>query len=193
MTTSSPQGKMKAMAAHVDYVQLAVTSTRRAFVTAMPYMFLVSDGTLSRLSGPVRTLPFDKLDLTTEDLPASSSSERIGRMFVALAIRKVIDTFPNMITVGRTANNDLVVADVSVSKFHAYFREAGRETGKQGARGIELSDAGSKNGTWVGEQELAPRGEAVPVKVGDRLRFGRIGFTVVDAGVCWDTIERMRR
>jgi pSer/pThr/pTyr-binding forkhead associated (FHA) protein len=102
-----------------------------------------------------------------------------------LPIRKVIDTFPNMITVGRTANNDLVVSDVSVSKVHAFFTQT--------PHGLELADAGSKNGTWVGSEELPPRGPARAVKLGDRLRFGRIGFTVVDAGVCWDTMDRMRR
>lgn len=169
-----------------DIVQVALASTRRAFVAAMPYTFIVSDGTLARPIGPVRTMPFDRIDLTTEDLPTSTASEKPAtRLFMALPIRKVIDTFPNMITVGRTANNDLVIADVSVSKFHAFFTQT--------PRGLELADAGSKNGTWVGIEELVPRGDARPVKLGDRLRFGRVGFTVVEAGVCWDTIDRMRR
>jgi hypothetical protein len=103
-----------------------------------------------------------------------------------LPIRKVIDTFPNMITVGRTANNDLVVADVSVSKFHAFFGQT--------PRGLELSDAGSKNGTWVGAEEPpAARRGAGRSSSATGFRFGRVGFTVVDAGVCWDTIDRMRR
>lgn len=169
-----------------DILQLALASTRRAFVAAMPYTFIVSDGTMNRGVGPVRTLPYDRIDLTTEDLPTSTASEKPGaRAFIAIPIRKVIDTFPNMITVGRTGNNDLVVADVSVSKFHAFF--------SQSPRGLELADAGSKNGTWVGADELPPRGDGRAVKLGDRLRFGRVGFTVVDAGVCWDTIDRMRR
>jgi hypothetical protein len=164
-----------------------MASTRRAFVSALPYTFMVSDGTLSRGSGPVRTMPLDRIDVTTDDLPTttSSSDRHASRAFMVLAIRKVYDTFPNMITVGRTANNDLVVPDVSVSKFHAFFKVT--------PKGFELADAGSKNGTWVAGKELAPRGDAVPVKLGDRLRFGRIEFTVVDPGVCWDTIDRMRR
>jgi hypothetical protein len=164
-----------------DYVQLALASTRRAFVAAMPYTFIVSDGKLGRPSAPMR-VPSEPGD----DLPTSTASDRhAARPFVALAIRKVNDTFPNMITVGRTANNDMVVADASVSKFHAFFKKT--------PKGFELADAGSKNGTWVAGQELAPRGDAAPVKLGDRLRFGRVEFTVVDAGVCWDAIDRMRR
>jgi pSer/pThr/pTyr-binding forkhead associated (FHA) protein len=169
-----------------DILQIALASTRRAFVTAMPYTFIVSDGTLSRAMGPVRTMPFERIDLTIEDVPTSTASEKPGaRTFIALPIRKVIDTFPNMITLGRTANNDLVIGDVSVSKFHAFFTQT--------PRGLELADAGSKNGTWIGGDELPPRGQPHPVRLGDRLRFGRVGFTVVDPGVCWDTIDRMRR
>src|SRR5688572_9337244 len=151
----------------------------------MPYTFIVSGGMLSRgNTGPMRTLGSG--EGSADDLPTSSSSDRqSARSFVAIAIRKVNDTFPNMITVGRTANDDMVMPDVSVSKFHAFFKKT--------TRGFELADAGSKNGTWVAGEELAPRGLALAVKLGDRLRFGRVEFTVVDAGVCWDTIDRMRR
>jgi FHA domain-containing protein len=169
----------------VDYVQLA--SSRPAFVSALPFTFIVSDGTLARVTGPQRTAPVDKADvLTTQDHP---SSDRQARVFMAFPLRKVIDTFPNMITVGRTANNDLVVPDVSISKFHAFFRDLGEQRGPR----YDLTDAGSKNGTWVSGVQVPPRGAAAPVKLGDRIRFGRIEFTVVDAGICWDTIERMRR
>ena len=171
----------------VDYVQLALSSSRRGFLTALPFTFIISDGTLARVSGPQKTVPVEKADiLSTQDHP---SSDRHGRTFMVLPLRKVIDTFPNMITLGRTANNDLVVPDVSISKFHAFFRDLGETRGPR----FDLTDAGSKNGTWVSGVPVSPRGEAVAVKLGDRLRFGRIEFTVVDAGACWDTIDRMRR
>jgi hypothetical protein len=171
----------------VDYVQLALASSRRGFVTSLPYVFIISDGTLARVSGPQRTVPVEKADLiSTQDHP---SSDKQGRSFMALPLRKVIDTFPNMISLGRTANNDLVVPDVSISKFHAFFRDLGEQRGPR----FDLTDAGSKNGTWVSGVPVPPRGAAVPIKLGDRLRFGRIEFTVVDAGACWDTIDRMRR
>jgi pSer/pThr/pTyr-binding forkhead associated (FHA) protein len=175
------------VAQSVDYTQLALSSTRQAFVAAAPYAFIISDGTLARASGPQRTVPIDKVELgATQEHP---SSDRQARVFIALPVRKSIETFPNMITVGRTANNDLVVPDVSISKFHAFFRDLGDSRGPR----FDLTDAGSKNGTWVSGAPLAPRGEAAPVRLRDRIRFGRIEFTVVDAGVCWDTIDRMRR
>ncbi len=174
------------MAAAVDYVQLALSSTRVAFVIASPYTFIVSDGTLPRMTGPHRTVPLEKVDvLATQEAPPVTDRDKLpGRAFMAFALRKVSDTFPHMISVGRTNNNDLVVPDMSISKLHAFF--------SHGPRGFEVADAGSKNGTWVGGDLLGPRQPRL-VKLGDRIRFGRIEFTVVDAGACWDIIDRMRR
>jgi hypothetical protein len=172
------------VAGPVDYVQLALSSTRVAFVLASPYTFIVSDGTLPRLTGPHRTVPLEKVDfLATQEAPAVAD-KLPGRAFMAFALRKVSDTFPHMISVGRTNNNDLVVPDMSISKLHAFFSHS--------PRGFEVADAGSKNGTWLGGEPLQPRQPRL-IKLGDRLRFGRIEFTVVDAGVCWDTVDRMRR
>jgi len=172
------------VAAAVDYVQLALSSTRVAFVLASPYTFIVSDGTLPRM-GAHRTVPLEKVDvLATQEAPAVADKQPPGRAFMAFALRKVTDTFPHMISVGRTNNNDLVVPDMSISKLHAFFSHT--------PRGFEVADAGSKNGTWLGGDLLQPRQPRL-LKLGDRIRFGRIEFTVVDAGACWDTIERMRR
>jgi FHA domain len=171
----------------VDFVALALASPRRAFVVAAPFTFIISDGTLPRLSGPHRTVPVEKLDvLSTQDAPPGTDRQSLGRSFMALALRKVSDTFPHMITLGRTGNNDLVVADSSISKLHAIFTHSAQ-------KGFELADAGSKNGTWVAGRQLVARGEATAVRLGDRIRVGRIEFTVVDPGACWDTVDRMRR
>jgi hypothetical protein len=171
----------------VDYVHLALCSSKRAFTSAMPYFFLVSDGALERPARPVRTAPFEKADFgtTMNGLSEAEKKPPEPREFMVLAIRKMNETFPTMITLGRTANNDLVVPDVSVSKFHAFFRVLPKR--------LELGDAGSKNGTFIGMRELVPRGDAEPVKLGERVRFGRVNFEVVDAGGCWDAIERKRR
>jgi FHA domain len=171
----------------IDFVGLALTSARRAFVDASPYTFIISDGTFPRHSGSYRPTGSDKVDVLAT-LEANPAAERQvpGRAFIALALRKVSDTFPHMITLGRTANNDLVVNDASISKLHAFFTEHPN-------KGFGLVDAGSRNGTFVAGAPLPSRGAAMPVRLGDRLRFGRIEFTVVDPGACWDTVDRMRR
>jgi hypothetical protein len=168
--------RFQSMMVPVDYVQLALASTRRAFINASPFTFIVSDGTLARASGP---------HYSVSDLAAMEKHLVGGRTFLALPLRKATDTFPQMITVGRTANNDLVIPDSSISTVHAIFMQT--------ARGFELADVGSKNGTSAAGEPLPPRGAAHLIKLGERLRFGRIEFTVVDAGSCWDTVDRMRR
>lgn len=55
--------------------------------------------------------------------------------------------FKNMITVGRASNNDIVLDEPSVSKFHAYL--------KVGPKGWLLCDAGSKYGTALNGIRIA--------------------------------------
>lgn len=75
------------------------------------------------------------------------------------------------VTVGRTQNNDIVLADSTVSKFHAFFR-------KNAYGEYLLQDAGSKNGTFLDGQPVpgrdAGKGQLVSEKA--RLRFGTVEF-----------------
>jgi hypothetical protein len=72
--------------------------------------------------------------------------------------------FPDMITVGRTPNNDIVLRDATVSRLHAFFRHKGDTW--------QIADGGSKNGTFLDGLALAPRkekglGTGQVVKIGD--------------------------
>ncbi len=60
-------------------------------------------------------------------------------------------SFADRITIGRTHNNDIAIVDHSVSRLHAYVRQAGG--------GWVIADAGSKNGSWLGGAVLEPRRE----------------------------------
>ena len=73
------------------------------------------------------------------------------------------------ITVGRTSNNDVVLFDNTVSRFHAVlsFDE------KAGTWRVE--DAESQNGTFVNDARLAPR-TTVPLADGASLRFGAVSL-----------------
>ncbi|HEX8950905.1 MAG TPA: FHA domain-containing protein, partial [Polyangia bacterium] len=116
--------------------------------------------------------------------PKAPATERGGRPLV-LPLRKVQSTFPSMITIGRTDNNDLVVPDEQVSKFHAFFRIVGDR--------VELSDAGSRNGTFVGNRRLESRGASAPVSPGDRCAFGAVEFQLFDARGCWEWLRQLDR
>lgn len=60
-------------------------------------------------------------------------------------------SFPDRITIGRTPNNDVVINDHSVSRFHAYVRHDGTTW--------IVADAGSKNGSWLDKSSLEARKE----------------------------------
>ncbi|MHC4597579.1 MAG: FHA domain-containing protein [Planctomycetota bacterium] len=69
-------------------------------------------------------------------------------IFVAQVLKGGRNAFHNMITVGRTPNNDIVVPHPCVSKFHAFFRE------EAPGEGLNLWDAGSSYGTKVDGKRL---------------------------------------
>ena len=72
------------------------------------------------------------------------------------------------ITVGHTENNDIVIEDESVSRFHAYFQQSGSSW--------KLVDTGSRLGTWLDEAQLRPN-TATEVNDGAQLRFGKVQVT----------------
>jgi pSer/pThr/pTyr-binding forkhead associated (FHA) protein len=76
-------------------------------------------------------------------------------------------SFRDRITIGRTNNNDVVISDPSVSRLHAYVRQAD---------GWLIADAGSKNGSWLGHAALEPRRETA-LPPGAVVRFGDVRMT----------------
>ncbi len=74
--------------------------------------------------------------------------------------------FPDRIGIGR-AGTDVVLAYPLISKYHAYIRQEGSTW--------LLSDAGSRNGTFVDRQRLTS-GEARPLRERCDLRLGPYGF-----------------
>jgi hypothetical protein len=85
------------------------------------------------------------------------------------------NAFGRGITLGRTGNNDVVLDDGSVSRFHAWFSRDAGDTG------FLLTDAGSRNGSYVLGTRLVAR-KAVPVADGHRLRFGQVEVSFYSAG-----------
>ena len=99
-----------------------------------------------------------------------------------MALRKVATAVPSAITFGRGSANDVIMPDSFVSKVHAFLR--------RGAHGWELSDAGSRNGVWIGGKRLDTKGTPAPVSSGDVLTFGRVVFFFLDAGALWDRMHQ---
>ena len=81
-----------------------------------------------------------------------------------------------IVTLGRESRQDVVIPDMSVSRFHAFAKP-----GPDGA--LVLQDAGSTNGTTVNGESVLTTGAGPPrrLKPGDNVRLGHIELTFTDA------------
>ena len=106
------------------------------------------------------TLPHGRVTLDEVDLQIFPLTKKPGA------------SFPDRITIGRTNNNDVVIADTSVSRLHAYVR-------RDGASWI-VADAGSKNGSFLRGETLEARREK-PLPSRAILRLGEVEMTFYTA------------
>ena len=106
-----------------------------------------------------------------------------GEIQIYPLVKKPNAPFADMITVGRTENNDIVLKDITVSRFHAFFRQRGEEW--------LVCDAGSKNGTMLRGAALAPRKE-LPVGSSDAVRLGDIATTFYTAHDLFDVLRKAK-
>jgi FHA domain len=166
-----------------DWRALAATRGRDEFAAAYAHPFLLALSGMDAPPPPQRTLRMEggaqlMAALMAERRRLAAASPRGPAVW---PVRKVQANFPSMITVGRARNNDIVVPDALVSKFHAFFRQVDGEW--------MLADAGSANGTKVGDVELTPKGAAERVRPGDRVSFGVSAFRFVDAAGLWAALR----
>lgn len=124
-----------------------------------------------------------ELDLEIETMVAEMEGyrRRIARVQVYPLVKKAGASFPDMITVGRTANNDVVLRDVTVSRLHAFFRH---RDGKW-----VVADGGSKNGTRLDGAPLEPRRER-DVDSGQVVRIGDLDLTFYTAAALFRVLDR---
>jgi len=118
--------------------------------------------------GPSMTV----VNLESDDDPADHTA---GLSLLAYPIRRGEQSVGHLVTLGRTANNDVVIPDISVSRFHAFAKEA------QGG-GLAIQDAGSTNGTMVNSDSVPSQGQGPPTKLkaGDSVRLGQVEFSFLD-------------
>jgi hypothetical protein len=94
-------------------------------------------------------------------------------------VKKPGASFADRITLGRTHNNDIVIVDHSVSRLHAYVRQAGGSW--------VIADAGSKNGSWLRGGALeARREQTLPSRA--MLRLGEVELTFYVATDLFDAL-----
>ena len=88
------------------------------------------------------------------------------------------NAFPMGVTIGRVPTNDIELDDASVSRFHAWLQRDER------TKLWALTDADSKNGTWVAGAELAGR-QRVPLTDHTELRLGNVFLTFLLPASLW--------
>jgi hypothetical protein len=121
--------------------------------------------------GGDRTLTLDEAhdgETIEETLPHGTFSVSQLEMEIFPLVKKPGASFPDRITIGRTANNDIVIEDHSVSRLHAYL--------KHHATGWLVADAGSKNGSWLRGQKMDARREAA-ITSRTVVRLGDVDLT----------------
>lgn len=121
---------------------------------------------LNRPAGP---------SMTVVHLEDEIAEHTAGLSLLAYPIRRTARSVGHLVTLGRTANNDVVVPDISISRFHAFAKEV-----KGG--GIAIQDAGSTNGSMVNSNSVPSQGHGPPVqlKSGDSVRLGQVEFSYLD-------------
>jgi len=107
----------------------------------------------------------------SDDAAARTAGVRV----LVFPIRASESSHTHLITVGRTSNNDVTIPDISISRFHAYF--------KRSETGFQVLDAGSTNGTTVNGESAPTQGSGSPLdlKPGDSVRLGLMEMTFLDA------------
>lgn len=138
--------------------------------------FLVSPDARKQLTVPVLvwekpaqlTGPGDALWVTQVSAPTQTGRPADeAKVFEVKKGTAKTNAFALGITIGRTENNDIVLSHESVSRFQAYFQQDAR------GKGWTLTDAGSRNGTFIADRKMDPS-KAEPIASQARLRFGLV-------------------
>jgi hypothetical protein len=119
--------------------------------------------------------PESSVDLEMETFVGAEDGgmRRRGRpLEIYPLVKKPSAPFPDMITIGRTPNNDVVLKDATVSRLHAFFR---LRDGKW-----FVGDGGSKNGTFLEGAPVPARRER-EVASGQIVRIGELQLTFYTA------------
>jgi hypothetical protein len=104
----------------------------------------------------------------SEELPGAispSTESQIAKTVVVKILKQANSAPTNMICVGRAANNDIVLANNTVSKLHTYFLVS--EKGDS----YDIVDANSTNGTVVNNKQLVAY-KNQPLLNRDNIQFG---------------------
>lgn len=121
-------------------------------------------------AAPSDTNPEGRSETTTAGQQVVRPSAGEPLIFMVEKGHSTNNPFAMGVTIGRVDSNDVVIDDASVSRFHAWLQ--------QDDRSLEwaLTDAESKNGTWVDAVAATPR-QRMPLRDGAVIRVGDVQLT----------------
>jgi hypothetical protein len=131
---------------------------------SVPFL-LVEKKTSKSTSSMFRTVSpeEDTVPLNGDPVSGNDGDGTAEHLFVFTVEKSGKNAFKNMITVGRSSNNDVMLESLSVSKLHGFFKLQGE--------GYSFTDVGSTNGTFIDEKKLSPN-EAMLIDSRQTLVFG---------------------
>lgn len=172
MTTAKGRDGWAGSARPVEaYLEDASRLSADEFEKRYGSVFLLLTATSLNKPGDTTSTRVELLDL------ADAGNERTAGLDIRVfGVQWLERSDLHLITVGRGSNADIVIPDMSVSRFHAFIKRA--------ANGVfQILDSGSTNGTTVNGANVATRGAgpASQIKAGDTLRIGQLEFTFLEA------------
>jgi len=179
---TSPAWQVQKEYAGVLFLLIELPPDSAELVTPLLELSDVRGEPLVLASELINTLEMAKLDLKGGE-PALTGPGRVemlaklanNRHFALPLLKRRAGDPHTRITVGRAANNDVVLSEPSVSAQHAWF-----ELDEYGS--LMIQDARSKNGTVVNGRRLGP-GEVSWVQPMDQIRFGSLSTFTCTPGV----------
>ncbi len=150
------------MATTLNQLAVRYFSQRAAFEAQLQAPVLVWEAP-ARAGDPGAQDELDEGSWASTTAGGPMSRPRAGETLV-FSVEKVnakANAFAMGITVGRVDTNDVVVDDASVSRFHAYLQFDARK------KTWSLTDADSKNGTFVGTDRLVQQRARDAARRGD--------------------------
>ena len=152
-----------------DYLERSLCLPEAEFVASLPRGVLLAEPD-APAGEPATTPPKPtKLEVEERDeIPTWMRGARVTGnevIFVLPLIKREGAALPDRILIGRTAENDLAIPHLTISRAHAYLTFDGERP--------VLVDTGSKHGTRIREQRLEP-GKPYPLTTGVRIQFGSI-------------------
>ena len=144
--------------------------------------------TMNAFSPPAKwTRPKMRSESGATVTAAARASDAPATLILAVVGPGVMTTYPlparGEITIGRGASARLCIEDASISRIHAIVRAGDTAT---------VEDAGSKNGTRVGNHALAP-GERKALRIGDTLELGSVVIVMLGSAPCLDKAPSKER